>query len=90
MKSRIRLVAPLVALALGGLVPVPVAAAEPAGFEYFHTYDENKALIDQAVADHPGIARRFFFWGQASGIAGVTTLSSVPVQVTGLILHMRL
>jgi len=59
VKRRIRLVAPLFALALGALVSVPVAAAEPAGFEYFHTYDENKALIDQAVADHPAIARRF-------------------------------
>jgi hypothetical protein len=41
------------------LAPNPVAAAEPAGFEYYHTYGENKALIDSTVAAHPGIARRF-------------------------------
>jgi carboxypeptidase T len=41
------------------LAPNPVAAAEPAGFEYYHTYAENKAFIDSTVAAHPGIARRF-------------------------------
>ena len=39
--------------------PMPAAAAEPAGFGYYHTYQEVKALIDNAVAAHPGIARRF-------------------------------
>ncbi len=59
MRNRIRITVPLIVLALGALVPAPVAAAEPVGFEYFHTYDENTALIDQAVTDHPAIARRF-------------------------------
>lgn len=39
--------------------PTSAAAAEPSGFEYYHTYAEVKAEIDQTVADHPGIARRF-------------------------------
>jgi len=39
--------------------PMPAAAAEPSGFGYYHTYKEVKALIDNAVAAHPGIARRF-------------------------------
>lgn len=39
--------------------PTSAAAAEPNGFGYFHTYAEVKAEIDQAVAAHPGIARRF-------------------------------
>jgi carboxypeptidase T len=42
------------------LAPAPVAAAgEPAGYEYFHTYAEVKAEIDDAVAVHPDIAARF-------------------------------
>ena len=39
--------------------PSPVAAAEPAGYEFFHTYAEMGAVIDRAVAQHPGIAARF-------------------------------
>jgi carboxypeptidase T len=39
--------------------PTPAAAAEPNGFGYYHTYKEVKALIDNAVAAHPGIAKRF-------------------------------
>jgi len=40
--------------------PTPAAAAElPGGFGYYHTYGEVKALIDNAVATHPGIAKRF-------------------------------
>jgi carboxypeptidase T len=39
--------------------PLPAAAAEPSGFEYYHTYAENKAFIDSTVAAHPGIAKRF-------------------------------
>ena len=34
-------------------------ATEPPGFEYYHTYAENKAFIDATVAAHPGIAKRF-------------------------------
>lgn len=37
----------------------PVAADEPAGFGYFHTYAEMEAVIDAAVADHPDIALKF-------------------------------
>ena len=37
----------------------PAAAAEPAGFAYFHTYAENEAIIDNVVAAHPGIAQKF-------------------------------
>jgi len=39
--------------------PATGSAAEPNGFEYFHTYAEVKTEIDQTVADHPGIAKRF-------------------------------
>jgi carboxypeptidase T len=44
------------ALALPGHA---LAAGEPAGFEYFHTYAENKQVIDDAVSAHPAIAKRF-------------------------------
>ena len=37
----------------------PAAAAEPAGYAYFHTYAENEAIIDNVVAAHPGIAQKF-------------------------------
>ena len=48
----------LVAALLG--TPASVAAAgEPSGYEYFHTYAEVKADIDDVVAAHPGIAQRF-------------------------------
>jgi carboxypeptidase T len=51
---------PLVALAAVLSTPAPAAAAgEPSGYEYFHTYAEMKAEIDDAVAAHPGIAQRF-------------------------------
>jgi hypothetical protein len=39
--------------------PSPAAAAEPAGYEYFHTYAEVKADLDSAEANYPGIARVF-------------------------------
>jgi hypothetical protein len=39
--------------------PTPAAAAEPAGLATTTTYKEVKALIDDTVAAHPGIARRF-------------------------------
>ena len=49
-----------VLLSIGVLAsPAPVAAAEPPGYEYFHTYAEVKAQLDAAQANHPGIARRF-------------------------------
>jgi murein tripeptide amidase MpaA len=55
-----RLIVPLVAIASLLLTPATVAAAgEPGGYEYFHTYAEVKADIDDAVAAHPGIAQRF-------------------------------
>lgn len=57
MKRSIALVLLLNLLAL--VAPVPAAAAEPNGFEYFHTYAEVKAEIDATVAAHPGIAKRF-------------------------------
>lgn len=38
--------------------PRPVAAAEPAGYEYFHTYAEMEAVLDNVVAAHPNIARK--------------------------------
>ncbi len=51
---------PLVALVSVFLTPASaLAAGEPAGYEYFHTYAEVKAEIDAAVAAHPGIAQRF-------------------------------
>jgi murein tripeptide amidase MpaA len=37
----------------------PAAAAEPAGYEYFHTYDETAAVIDSVVAMHPDLAQKF-------------------------------
>jgi hypothetical protein len=51
------LVFSLVALALPG--PSPVVAAEPNGYEYFHTYAEMGVVIDKAVAGHPSIAAKF-------------------------------
>jgi murein tripeptide amidase MpaA len=49
-------------LSLTLLAPAAVEArktTEPAGFEYFHTYAENEQVIDDAVAAHPGIAKKF-------------------------------
>jgi hypothetical protein len=40
-------------------LPRPVAAAEPNGYGYFHTYAEMTAVINDAVADHPGLAAKF-------------------------------
>ncbi len=55
-----RLIVPLVSLLAVLLTPGTVAAAgEPTGYEYFHTYAEVKAEIDDAVAAHPNIAQRF-------------------------------
>ena len=33
----------------------PTSAAEPAGYEHFHTFAEAEALIDSAVTDHPDL-----------------------------------
>src|SRR5688572_1490689 len=54
-----RLALPVLTMLAVLAAPSPAAAAEPAGFEYYHTYAEVKAFIDSAVAAHPGIARRF-------------------------------
>ncbi len=45
---------------LAALVGVPqtVRAAEPPGYEYFHTYAEMEAVIDDVVARRPSIARK--------------------------------
>lgn len=43
---------------LGTVGGTPAEAAEPAGFEYFHTYGEAVAIIDAAVAEHPPIAQK--------------------------------
>jgi hypothetical protein len=52
--------AALVLSILGVLVgAMPAAAAEPSGFEYFHTYAENEQIIDNVVAAHPNIAAKF-------------------------------
>ena len=40
--------------------PMPAAASTlPNGFGFYHTYSEVKGVIKGAVADHPGIAKRF-------------------------------
>jgi len=46
-------------LALGLVGFGTVAAAEPAGYAYFHTHAESEAVIDAAVANHPSIAQKF-------------------------------
>jgi len=57
---RYRFAGGLLALAaLAAVAPLPVAAVEPAGYEYFHTYAEAMAAIDQTVADHPQLAQKF-------------------------------
>src|SRR4051812_1511457 len=53
----VALVLSLVALLVTSVQPV--TAAEPAGFEYFHTYAENEQIIDNVVAAHPAIAQKF-------------------------------
>ena len=50
----------LIPLLLAALVaPTSAAAMEVSGFEYYHTYAEVKALIDDTVAAHPNIAAGF-------------------------------
>lgn len=57
---RYRILGALLGLAaLTAVAPLPVAAAEPAGYEYFHTYAEAMHVIDQTVADHPTLAKKF-------------------------------
>lgn len=46
-------------VALAAPAPSPVVAAEPKGFEYFHTYAEMSAVIDATVANKPNIAAKF-------------------------------
>jgi len=41
------------------MVAQPAVAAEPPGYEHFHTYAEMKDSLDATVAAHPGIAQRF-------------------------------
>jgi hypothetical protein len=41
------------------MAPATAAAAEPAGYEYFHTYAEVKAELDAAEVNFPAIARGF-------------------------------
>src|SRR5688572_27263688 len=52
----VSLVFSLVALLAGA--PSHAAAAEPAGFEYFHTYAETEAVINNVVAARPNIAQK--------------------------------
>src|SRR6188474_1287930 len=49
----------LAVAALATVAPPPVTAVEPSGYEYFHTYAEAMAAIDQTVADHPQLAQKF-------------------------------
>jgi murein tripeptide amidase MpaA len=61
VNSRLRYLLPLFAV-LAGTFAVPhvvAATTEPPGFEYFHTYAENEQVIDDAVAAHPAIAKKF-------------------------------
>ncbi|HUG47478.1 MAG TPA: M14 family zinc carboxypeptidase, partial [Candidatus Limnocylindria bacterium] len=48
------------AVVLGLAVPAPTRATSmPAGFEVYHTYAQMEAVLDETVADHPAIARKF-------------------------------
>jgi carboxypeptidase T len=61
-RTAARILRPFVALLVVGVLMAgagPAAAAEPAGYEYFHTYAETEALIDGVVAAHPDIAQKF-------------------------------
>ncbi len=49
----------LLAVFLTLVVAQPATAAEPGGYEHFHTYSEMKDSIDATVAAHPAIAQRF-------------------------------
>jgi hypothetical protein len=59
MKYRLAAGLLLLAAAAAALPLRAAAAGEPAGFGYFHTYHEAVAIIDQTVADHPGLAQKF-------------------------------
>jgi carboxypeptidase T len=48
----------LLVLLAGGAHTAAAAAAEPTGFEYFHTYAENEQIIDNVVRAHPNIAQK--------------------------------
>jgi carboxypeptidase T len=95
-----RLSAGLVLLAaIAAALPLRVAAAgEPAGFEYFHTYDEAVAVIDQTVADHPNLAQKFSIGNSYEGrpIFGLMLTSNVsagsqgrPEVVVDSLIHAR-
>ena len=81
-----------------GGAPSRVAGAEPAGYEYFHTYAEMEAAIDKVVADHPNLARKFSIgqsyegreiWGcQADGQRRRSTKGKPEVLINGL-MHAR-
>lgn len=45
-------------LSLFVAAPQPAAAAEPAGYEYFRTYAEMEAVLDNVVARRPDLARK--------------------------------
>ena len=72
-------------LALAGGVSVAAAAGEPAGYEYFHTYAENEALIDSLVAAHPNIAAKFSIGNSYEGrdIWGIELTSNVGGSTKG-------
>ena len=72
-------------LALAGGVSVAAAAGEPAGYEYFHTYAENEALIDSLVAAHPNIAAKFSIGKSYEGrdIWGIELTSNVGGSTKG-------
>jgi carboxypeptidase T len=72
-------------VALGALAAAPVAAAEPPGYEYFHTYAETEAAIDAAVAQHPDIARKFSIGSSYRGrsIWGIELTSNIAAGSQG-------
>ena len=78
----------LLGIALVCLVSVPALAAthsEPAGYEYFHSYAENEALIDSLVAAHPDIAAKFSIGQSYEGrdIWGIKLTSNVGGSTKG-------
>lgn len=71
--------------ALGAVGAAPVAAAEPPGYEYFHTYAETGAVIDAAVAQHPDIAQKFSIGTSYKGrsVWGIKLTSNVAAGSQG-------
>ena len=72
-------------IALLGGTAQPVAGAEPAGYEYFHTYAEMEAAIDKVVADHPNLASKFSIGQSYEGreIWGVKLTANVDASTKG-------